>query len=401
VADVSKAYDNVSLDLLDKLMRASITDPVVLNQWEGELMDMQSMDININGHIIKRTKGIPQGSKLGPLLFNFYTAQIVKEIAELIEDTKLELYIYADNWIIQTKEEFLSKKDALKVLNVINKELMKFDLEFNLQESYATRIDGRQDFPTDKIDKWSKQTIIEQIKNFNKEEPALRILGWYFTFKNYYLSFKGSKLLFNFKPGYFKTWKDAITFWRIQICSRYRYQYEGILKTKLSNLAKIYRRWFIMESHDWFQKYLNCLTIPIAFIETLMDKINLTKEKNFIEWWRKQRIVENKIKIREKLNKLKDIANYLLDNQIYAGVYHITDTLDMNVDLKDRFKECTKYKLENTRKYERIIQVLESTYLAIMREKSIKVEIFEDIELYANKRYAGRNYYNIRGIKLV
>jgi hypothetical protein len=401
VADVSKAYDNVSLDLLDKLMRASITDPVVLNQWEGELMDMQSMDINVNGHIIKRTKGIPQGSKLGPLLFNFYTAQIVKEIAELIEDTKLELYIYADNWIIQTKEEFLSKEDALKVLNVINKELMKFDLEFNLQESYATRIDGRQDFPTDKIDKWSKQTIIEQIKNFNKEEPALRILGWYFTFKNYYLSFKGSKLLFNFKPGYFKTWKDAITFWRIQICSRYRYQYEGILKTKLSNLAKIYRRWFIMESHDWFQKYLNCLTIPIAFIETLMDKTNLTKEKNFIEWWRKQRIVENKIKIREKLNKLKDIANYLLDNQIYAGVYHITDTLDMNVDLKDRFKECTKYKLENTRKYERIIQVLESTYLAITREKSIKVEIFEDIELYANKRYAGRNYYNIRGIKLV
>ena len=395
VADVSKAYDNIDLDLLDTLVKRSTADPVVLEQWEGEYVDMKCIDINVNGHIIKRTKGIPQGSKLGPLLFNFYTTAVIGEIEDILDMNMYEIYIYADNWIIKTKQIFTNIVFANQVLELLNDTLKSYNLQFDLQDKFITRLDGKQDYSTGKIETWSLETIRKEIKNFNAKAETIRILGWYFTFDKYKISFKGSKLLFNFKQSYFKTWKDAISYWRIYIASKFRYQYEGILKTKLSNLAKIYKRWFILESTNWFQRNLCCLTIPKEFILNLLENKKIQKEKNFIEWWRRLQIQEPDNSIRPELTKLQEIANHLLNNELYAGIYHVIESLEKpNLNVAERFKECKKF--NDVNKYNKMVNLLESAYLAIMRKKKLSVEIYEDLEIYANKRYSTKTRRNFK-----
>ena len=398
VADVSKAYDNVDLCQLDKLIRTKIDDTQVLSEWEGQLADMRELNINVNGNIIKRTKGIPQGSMLGPLLFNFYTSCILERLEETMEMLDLKLFIYADNWIIYLKE--INIEEAMNVRDIINNALEEFKLTFTLDDCFIARVDQMKDYPTDKIENWSYEKIKEQLEKFNEGKRKKRVLGWYFTFQNNEMSMAGKETMFNFKSGYFKRWKDAITFWRVFIHSKFRYQYEGMTRLRLKNLAKLYLEWFLKESIRWMQEHMLCYTIERQFLKDLMEGKLDEKQKNYFERWRKMKIVEPDIELKHYLKRLQDVGNYLLDNELYAGIYHITKTVKyLNTDkesLKERFKECEKWK--NVKQYLRMIQVLESMYMAIMRKEKLSVVIFEDLETYANSNFKPR--YKRRQLKI-
>lgn len=98
-----------------------------------------------------------------------------------------------------------------------------------------------------------------------------------------------------------------------------------------------------------------------------------------------------------QLIKLQKVGNFILDNKIYAGVYHITNTIKNDSfinNLGERFKNCDK---ATEKQYNRLINIFEATYMAIMRDLDWNTEIFEDIEIYNNKicrlkTYKYKNY---------
>ena len=54
-----------------------------------------------------------------------------------------------------------------------------------------------------------------------------------------------------------------------------------------------------------------------------------------------------------------------------------------------RFKVCKK---ANNKQYKRVIQIFESVYSIMMRGKDFEVELYENLELYDNKRCRGKTY---------
>ena len=103
--DVTKAYDNVRLDILLDWVK---NDAEI--EWEAEedkeetvkmIKIWSNTDIYLGGGVIcKKTKGIPQGSAPAPMLFAYYQQRCLEQ-ASLPQ----ELYLYADNI------SFICKKD--------------------------------------------------------------------------------------------------------------------------------------------------------------------------------------------------------------------------------------------------------------------------------------------------
>jgi RNA-directed DNA polymerase len=62
--------------------------------------------IEINGKLVKRRKGVPQGSPLSPLLSNFMLNELDKEM----EKQGLRYVRYADDFSIYTKSEHTARK---------------------------------------------------------------------------------------------------------------------------------------------------------------------------------------------------------------------------------------------------------------------------------------------------
>ena len=105
--DLKSFFDEVDHEILLRLLFAKVKCPVTLRlirQW-------LRVPILINGKLIKRRKGVPQGSPLSPLLSNIMLHELGKELEE-----RGNRYVrYADDFSIYTK----SKKAARRVGNSI------------------------------------------------------------------------------------------------------------------------------------------------------------------------------------------------------------------------------------------------------------------------------------------
>lgn len=102
VMDVKKAYDNVSIPILVMMVEqlnaeGNLSDEALYNL-NCAIDDWSNLDSDLeNGTITKRTKGIPQGSALAPLIFALYNAVAMRDVSKPQEVQHL---IYADNNII-------------------------------------------------------------------------------------------------------------------------------------------------------------------------------------------------------------------------------------------------------------------------------------------------------------
>ena len=122
--DLSKAFDTLSHDLIVKKLEDYGGDSKVINLVTNYLRDRQQR-VRLSGqHSSMKTimKGVPQGSILGPILFNIFMNDLSYAIDECT------LFTYADD-----TQLFKSAEDIDQVEHAINADLKKVDewYEFN------------------------------------------------------------------------------------------------------------------------------------------------------------------------------------------------------------------------------------------------------------------------------
>lgn len=115
-SDIQSFFDNVNWEILiNKLKILYGNDPLfpILLQWI-------TSDVIFNEKRIKRTKGLPQGAVISPLLANLY----LDEFDEALQND-FKLIRYADDFVILCK----SKEQAEEALSKVKETLQKIDLE--------------------------------------------------------------------------------------------------------------------------------------------------------------------------------------------------------------------------------------------------------------------------------
>ncbi len=121
-SDIQSFFDNVNWDILIKKLEILYGgDPVL-----PLLIDWVKSDVVYNNQIIKRTKGLPQGCVISPLLANLY----LDEFDEALED-EFKLVRYADDFVILCK----SKEQAEQALMRVKETLYNLELDINLSKT--------------------------------------------------------------------------------------------------------------------------------------------------------------------------------------------------------------------------------------------------------------------------
>jgi len=130
--------------------------------------------IQINGKLVKRRKGVPQGSPLSPLLSNIMLHELDREL----EKQGLRFVRYADDFSIYTK----TKSSARKVGNAIFKFLKKkLKLTINREKSGIRRpvhftCLGFGFVPTYKKGERGKYQLVVSVKSWKKLKQKLKII---------------------------------------------------------------------------------------------------------------------------------------------------------------------------------------------------------------------------------
>lgn len=124
--DLTKGFDTVNLDLLEKAVRSELN---------GKVRDLSliwiylvyNLDIRMNVTIVKRTRGIPMGLSLSPAMFVFYCHQPIKE-ETLTHAGQFTMYV-DDMYIILRNS--VQANTSYQWINSIIEKMRKWDLIVN------------------------------------------------------------------------------------------------------------------------------------------------------------------------------------------------------------------------------------------------------------------------------
>ena len=100
--DLKSFFDEVDHCILLQLLYRKVKCPLTLRLIRKWLR----APILINGKLVKRRKGVPQGSPLSPLLSNIMLNELDKEM----EKQGLRYVRYADDFSIYTKSNYAARK---------------------------------------------------------------------------------------------------------------------------------------------------------------------------------------------------------------------------------------------------------------------------------------------------
>ena len=163
--DVQKAFDSVTFGSLLSLLERDFELHPVLLQWLKSYLRGRSFKVRVgNSFSVPRPvlSGVPQGSKLGPMLFNAY----MNSVADLELSENAALIVYADDVAYvkpivteEGKDELQQDLDKLDTalnhisltLNVEKTKLMRFSVSPALPDPPVAQIRGQ---PVERVDKF-------------------------------------------------------------------------------------------------------------------------------------------------------------------------------------------------------------------------------------------------------
>ena len=169
--DIEKAFDNVwHTGLLYKLNKYQVPIPNYLGNWLRDYLSNRTFQVKCDGKLsITQTiqAGVPQGSVLGPTLFNIF----FNDISEIKED-QTELGMFADDvitWIRHQKKQFIQKKLQDNLLNI-----QKWSSKWRLKISATKTTFNIFNFRNVNI---NNQIKLAYNKNPIKRDPNPKFLG--------------------------------------------------------------------------------------------------------------------------------------------------------------------------------------------------------------------------------
>lgn len=152
--DMAKGYDTVSIDILKKEI-CKLNDErlkLILINW---CIMVANVDLNMNGVVVKRTRGIPMGLSLSPIIFTYYVHCCLLPFKT--DFNKFTMYI-DDLAVIIPKA--MSGSEAFTFVNNIIKRFSEFELVINTKKTMIVSNDNpviksfEQSFPIVKEDKY-------------------------------------------------------------------------------------------------------------------------------------------------------------------------------------------------------------------------------------------------------
>jgi group II intron reverse transcriptase/maturase len=140
--DIRRAFDELDWDLLRKAIAKHVKDPwclLYIERW------LTASAVSPDGQPVQRTKGVPQGSVVGPVLMNLFMTYAFDEWMKR-EHPNNPFSRYADDAVAHCRSE----AEAKKLLAAIEERLKECKLEMHPEKSgivYCKDSRRRKDYP--------------------------------------------------------------------------------------------------------------------------------------------------------------------------------------------------------------------------------------------------------------
>lgn len=353
-ADIRKAYDNVDLEILNRIMYELVEDQEVLDEWEQEYQDLLQLNMAVdNNHLIKRTNGLPQGSELAPGLFNIYTSFL---LSKLPKSEYIDYLIFADNWVVYSKYDIDLKN---YVENVINPILIKEGgLQFELDEAvyHRSRVDAKTETKFLGIDLILDKNIdvnIESAKfNLDPIKP---------------------------QPGYF-----VIAYAKRFLIPKFRYYYTIICIIN-QKLGEKYLEWFKAKLRLWLRKTIITVKISNSFLKAIMmpKDANEVDKKFYSPYIADEHFRKNCNEYHEQkemMKRLSELAEFVIQNELKIGIYQLTNALFSNYKPAWIFRNNPKW--QSKHQLNRSLQILDMIYYCLVSRKKMSTFIAREQEMF-------------------
>jgi len=152
--DMAKGYDTVSIDILKKELCKLNDERLKLMLINWSIM-VANVDLNMNGVTVRRTRGIPMGLSLSPIIFTYYVHCCLLPFYK--DFKKFTMYIDDLGVIVP---EVMSGQEAFEFVNKVISRFSEFDLVINKKKTMIITNDKiiikvfENSFPIVKEDKY-------------------------------------------------------------------------------------------------------------------------------------------------------------------------------------------------------------------------------------------------------